>query len=119
MTGKLFDPETGLGAVWTFRLYGFIAFAVMVLYIIANMTVFRRPLHMHAPRNMSIEIDANKPGIEVLFYKTITIIIFYTAGYFSGGDKIWNKVVRSLLYRWNRQRTFAVEYLFRALKSFT
>ena len=69
ITGKLFDSESGLGAVWTFRLYGFIALAVMVVYIIANMTVFRRPLHVHAPRNMSLQIDANKSGFESLFSK--------------------------------------------------
>ena len=62
ITGTLFDPDSGLGAVWTFRLYGFIALAVMVVYIVANVTIFRRPLHMHAPRNMSIEIDQDKSG---------------------------------------------------------
>lgn len=43
ITGKLFDPVSGLGEVWTFRFYGFFALFVLVLYSSVQILCFREP----------------------------------------------------------------------------
>ena len=36
MTGKLFDPVSGLGGRWTFRFYSLLAFTVLIVYASTN-----------------------------------------------------------------------------------
>ncbi|XP_045204652.2 major facilitator superfamily domain-containing protein 6-like [Mercenaria mercenaria] len=43
ITGKLFDPVSGLGEVWTFRFYGFFALFVLVVYASVQCLCFREP----------------------------------------------------------------------------
>ena len=61
VTGKLFDPVSGIGEVWTFRLYGGLALVVLAVYGIINASVFSRPVF--APRRISIVITAEKSGM--------------------------------------------------------
>ena len=41
ITGKLFDPISGLGEVWTFRFYSFLALFVLLVYAAINV-IFAR-----------------------------------------------------------------------------
>ncbi|WAQ98165.1 MFSD6-like protein [Mya arenaria] len=41
VTGQLFDARTGLGPVWTFRVYGFFAIAVLLVYGAVHFAFFR------------------------------------------------------------------------------
>ena len=59
VTGKLFDPTTGLGAVWTFRLYALISLTVLVVYAVINTAVFSRPISVP---DMSLDIQREQPG---------------------------------------------------------
>lgn len=44
VTGKLFDPSTGFGPVWTFRFYGIFALAVLAVYALTNIILFRHEI---------------------------------------------------------------------------
>ena len=37
VTGKLFDPFTGLGGRWTFRFYSLLALSVLIIYASTNL----------------------------------------------------------------------------------
>jgi len=41
VTGRLFDPTTGIGPKWTFRVYGIFALAVMAIYAATHFAFFR------------------------------------------------------------------------------
>jgi hypothetical protein len=43
ITGKLFDPVSGLGEVWTFRFYGFFALFTHIVYAAVQYFFFREP----------------------------------------------------------------------------
>ena len=60
VTGKLFDPASGIGDIWTFRLYGALSLLLLVVYVVINTAIFCRPILV--PRNMSIEITAENTG---------------------------------------------------------
>ena len=60
VTGKLFDPASGIGDIWTFRLYGALSLLVLAVYVFINTAIFSRPILV--PRNMSIEITAENTG---------------------------------------------------------
>ena len=53
VTGKLFDPVSGLGEVWTFRLYSFLALSVLLVYAAVNLLFFRHrqnPAELHSDK---------------------------------------------------------------------
>ena len=60
VTGKLFDPASGIGDIWTFRLYGALSLVVLAVYVFINTAIFNRPILR--PRNMSIVITAENTG---------------------------------------------------------
>ncbi|XP_060559763.1 major facilitator superfamily domain-containing protein 6-like [Ruditapes philippinarum] len=43
ITGKLFDPVSGLGEVWTFRFYSFFALFTLIVYAAVQYFFFREP----------------------------------------------------------------------------
>ena len=60
VTGKLFDSASGIGDIWTFRLYGALSLLVLVVYVFINTVIFSRPILR--PRSMSIVITAENTG---------------------------------------------------------
>ena len=60
VTGKLFDPDTGLGEVWTFRFYSFLALFILILYAAINAIFFR---HRQSPLSSNITKGEKQSGI--------------------------------------------------------
>ncbi|KAL4230421.1 hypothetical protein ACF0H5_010803 [Mactra antiquata] len=66
VTGKLFDPITGFGEVWTFRFYGFVAVGVGLIYGVINVLFFSQSSDPHTKHPDSSSVpgpDGDTPAV--------------------------------------------------------
>lgn len=76
VTGKLFDPVSGLGEVWTFRLYSFLALFVLLVYAAVNLLFFRHrqnPAELHSDKGeKQSDVDNSTAGELLLSGNTVS-----------------------------------------------
>ena len=84
VTGKLFDPVTGLGGRWTFRFYSLLALTVLIVYASTNMIASKYSRSKNKGHVSNQEKEQPAGEFNILYIHMLNT-------YFHARDTIWPK----------------------------